>query len=58
MKTWKIELEMTVADSWIEDGFDATDEAVKEEIKWNCLGLLPWAHETEVKIDNLKITEI
>lgn len=55
MKTFKFEIEMKVADLWIEDGFGAAnqkekkrlEERIEEVIQGN---MLAWARESEFKI--------
>lgn len=48
MKTWEIKIKLSVADSWIADGFDASErlEDIQDDIK----RALPYAHDWEVKV--------
>ena len=56
MKTWKIEITMKVADSWVADGFNASNENRIEEIKELICGMLPYAYDHEVEVD-VKVTK-
>lgn len=49
MKTFKIEITLKVADSWVADGFDASERL--EEIEEQIASILPFAygHELQVK---------
>lgn len=46
MKHWKLEIKLSVADSWVADGFDAKERI--EEIEDTIKGLLPYAYGHEV----------
>ena len=48
MKTWKIEIEMKVNETWIEDGFDAGQRI--GEIEELISNLLPYAYEYEFQV--------
>jgi hypothetical protein len=54
MKHWEIKVKMSVADSWIADGFDVKDRL--EQIEEHIQGLLPYAygHEVVVKVTIIK----
>lgn len=56
MQTWKIEVTMTVADSWIADGFNLAERVQRGEIVEHMQELLPYAygHEVVVKVKVLK----
>lgn len=56
MKTWKFEITMKVADSWVADGFDASQENRIEEIKEAMQGMLPYAYGHEVLV-NVNVTK-
>lgn len=59
MKTWKIELELSVSDNWLEDGFDLTEEERKEQITEFFEGqLLPYSYTNEVIVQKLEVNEI
>jgi methyl coenzyme M reductase subunit D len=47
MKTWKIEITLKVDDSWVADGFDASERI--EEIEDLMTNMLPYAYEHEVQ---------
>lgn len=47
-KKWTIEIKLEVADTWIEDGFNAAERL--EEIEENLSSLLPYAYGHEFKI--------
>jgi len=49
MKTWKIEITMQVADSWVADGFDLKERT--KEIGDAFSAMLPYAYENEVKVN-------
>lgn len=50
MKTWKIELELKVADAWIADGFNPSDPKTLERIEEILQDLLPYAdYQIELK---------
>lgn len=51
MKTWEFKIKMSVADSWVMDGFDASQGNRIEEIKEAIQGLLSYAYGNEVKVD-------
>lgn len=51
MKTWEFKIKMSVADSWVMDGFDASQESRIEEIKEAFQGFLPYAYGHEVKVE-------
>lgn len=53
MKTWKINVTLKVADTWIEDGFDAAERL--EQIQELLSELLPYAYGREFKVE-AKIT--
>lgn len=54
MKNWKIEITLKVDDSWVEDGFDASERI--EDIQDKIASLLPYAFGHEV-IVKAKITQ-
>lgn len=58
MKTWKISLEMSVSDCWIEDGFNLEEQERKYQIIDMFGAMLPYAYCNEVIIKNLEINEI
>ena len=43
MKTWKVKFEISIADIWIEDGFDMK-EREEQLIEFFEEQLLPWSH--------------
>lgn len=47
-KIWKIEVTLTVDESWIADGFNAANRL--EEIEEKLTYLLPYAYENEFKV--------
>jgi hypothetical protein len=53
MKTYKVEIEMQVAESWIQDGFRLEDkqQLIEDKLGW----LLPYAESHEFKV---KVTKI
>lgn len=57
MKKWKIEIELSVAQSWIDDGFNAEHPVVVAKIKESIQGLLTYAYEHEIKVD-VKVTPV
>lgn len=48
MKTWKIEITLKVDETWVEDGFDASERL--EEIQDKLADLLPYAYGHEFQI--------
>lgn len=54
MQTWKFEVTMKVADSWVADGFDGSGRV--EEIKEAMQGMLPYAYGHEVQVA-VKVTQ-
>lgn len=44
---WKLEVTIEVAELWVEDGFEASPEYIKEFIEDE---LLPWAYAHEKKV--------
>jgi methyl coenzyme M reductase subunit D len=56
MKTWKFEITMKVADSWIADGFNGSDESRIEQIAEAMHAMLPYAYEHEVEV-TIKVTK-
>jgi len=48
MKTFKIEITLKVADSWIADGFDASERL--EEIEEQITSILPFAYGHELEV--------
>lgn len=48
MRTWKIEIEMKVADAWVADGFDASERI--EDIQDALSHLIPYAYGNEVTV--------
>lgn len=50
MKTWKIEIKMSVSENWVDDGFNPTDKEWIDYIDEQIKNMLPYAHENEVKI--------
>ena len=56
MKTWKVKFEISIADIWIEDGFDMI-EREEQLIEFFEEQLLPWSHTNEVIIQKLEINE-
>jgi hypothetical protein len=54
MKSWDVKITMSVADTWIADGFDLSEriEDIKEQFK----DMLPSAYDNEVKV-NVVITK-
>lgn len=53
MKTWKVELTVTVSENWIDDGFELTER--EQEIKDCFHSMLPYAYGNEVSVDVRKI---
>ncbi len=49
MKKFRVEVEMTVTQNWIEDGFDLAER--EEEIKEAFANMLPYAYGHEVKVE-------
>lgn len=49
MKKFVIQVDMQVADLWIEDGFDLSKEGI-EAMEELILQRLPWAKESEFKV--------
>lgn len=59
MKTWKVTLELSVSDNWLEDGFDLTEEERKEQItEFFEEQLLPYSYTNEVIVNKLEVNEI
>lgn len=52
--TWKVEVTLEVADSWVMDGFDASNRI--DEIEEKLSHLLPHAYGNEFKV-SAKITK-
>lgn len=48
MKTWKLEITVKVADSWVTDGFDLKERL--EQIEEQLTTMLPFAYEHELQI--------
>lgn len=48
MKIWKLAITLKIADSWIADGFDASERI--EEIEQQIQNLLPFAYEHEFSV--------
>lgn len=48
MKTWTLSVKISVADSWVADGFNMKER--KQDVAENLLRLLPFAYGHEVKI--------
>jgi hypothetical protein len=61
---WKLEITLEVADTWVEDGFDAKERL--DDIQESIEHLIPYAYAHEFKVkarvisapDNKKIREI
>lgn len=58
MITWKVTLELSVADVWIDDGFNLEEQEWKDDITQYFESVIPYAFENEVIVKNLKINEI
>jgi hypothetical protein len=57
MKTWKVTLELSVSDIWIQDGFDLEEQEWKDNIAQYFESMIPYAFENEIIVKNLKINE-
>lgn len=55
MQTWKLNIEIKVANSWIKDGFDLAERL--DEIQESLTGLLPYAYENELRV-TVSITKV
>lgn len=55
MKKFKFEIEMEVADVWVEDGFDPSEEVIEDVIKNN---MLVWADGSEFKVKVKKMEAV
>jgi hypothetical protein len=53
-KTWHVTFNLTVADCWIEDGFELYAEYVKEAIQGS---ILDYADDHEKIVSNITVTE-
>ena len=54
MKKFKVSIEMTVAQCWIEDGFDLAER--EDQIKEAFENMLPYADGHEVKVEITALT--
>lgn len=48
MKHWTLQIKISVADSWVADGFDASERI--EEIQEQIAALLPYAYGDEIAV--------
>lgn len=48
MKTWKLQLTVTVADSWIEDGFNMAERLT--DLEEQVQSMLPYAYGNEIQV--------
>ena len=48
MKSWKIKIDLSVSQNWVDDGFDLSER--QEEIDELLRSMLPYAHEEEMEI--------
>lgn len=55
MQHWKLNVSMSVADSWVADGFDVKDRL--DQIAEHIQGLLPYAYGHEVKVEVKIVSE-
>lgn len=49
MRTWNLNLKISVADSWVVDGFDLAQRL--EELESAIANMLPYADDDEVKVE-------
>lgn len=57
MRKYTVQVELEIADIWIQDGADPTSKAWKEAIAEHLSNLLPYAMEHEFKIAVAKVVE-
>lgn len=50
MKTWKIEVTISVSDSWVADGFNLEERIARGEIREHIQSILPYATGSEIKV--------
>jgi hypothetical protein len=53
-KTWHVTFDLTVADAWIEDGFELEPRFVEEIVQE---GILQYAYDYEKAVTNIKVIE-
>jgi len=53
-KTWHVTFDLTVADCWIEDGFDLQPRFVEEALQD---GLLDFAYDYEKAVTNITVVK-
>lgn len=55
MKTYKLEIEITVSENWIADGFNPENKGWKKSIEESINNLMPYAfeHEFQAKVKNV-----
>ena len=56
MKTYKLQIEINVAENWIADGFNPETKEWREDIEEAIVSLLPYADEHEFIVKVTKVT--